>query len=31
MLTIEEALGYASKGYYIICKRGNFVYIGYEG
>ena len=31
MLTIEEALALASKGYYISCRRGNFTYIGYEG
>lgn len=31
MLTIEEALWLASKGYYIACKRGNLSYIGYEG
>lgn len=31
MLTIEEALALASKGYYIVCNNGNISYVGYEG
>jgi|GEM_PF-6580835 len=31
LLTVEEAVALASRGYYISCRRGNFRYIGYEG
>ena len=31
MLTIGEALALATMGYYVVCKDGNAIFVGYEG